>query len=69
MGVPFRLHTLGFTFLFCGQQEPMIDPVVAADGHTYERAAIEVWLASHDNSPMTNVRLPNKTVSGQGISV
>ncbi|KAL4451873.1 hypothetical protein ABPG75_007535 [Micractinium tetrahymenae] len=25
-------------------QEPMRDPVVAADGHTYERAAIAAWL-------------------------
>ena len=34
------------------------DPVVAADGHTYERQAIEAWMASqqqgHLTSPMTN---------------
>jgi len=30
------------------------DPVVAADGHTYEREAIEGWLENHDTSPMTN---------------
>eukprot|EP00887_Chlorella_sp_A99_P002394 scaffold10.g2394.t1 len=34
-------------------QEPMRDPVVAADGHTYERAAIEAWIARQPTSPMT----------------
>jgi hypothetical protein len=32
--------------------ERMSDPVVAADGHTYERSAIEEWIASgHTTSP------------------
>lgn len=30
----------------------MVDPVVAADGHTYERDAIEQWLASKGTSPL-----------------
>jgi hypothetical protein len=51
--------------LLDGLQEPMTDPVVAADGHTYERAAIKAWLSSHNTSPMTNMRLSNKTVSVQ----
>jgi hypothetical protein len=35
------------------------DPVVAADGRTYERAAIETWLAEHTTSPLTNLVLPH----------
>ena len=31
----------------------MEDPVVAADGHTYERAAIERWFAKKLTSPKT----------------
>ena len=31
----------------------MKDPVVAADGHTYEKRAVAKWLDSHDRSPMT----------------
>ena len=33
------------------------DPVVAADGFTYERAAIERWLRQKQASPMTNLPL------------
>lgn len=33
--------------------EIMKDPVVAGDGHTYERKAIVEWIRSHGNSPMT----------------
>ena len=40
--------------------ELMVDPVVAADGRTYERAAIEEWLSEHDTSPLTNLALPTK---------
>jgi len=32
---------------------PFEDPVVACDGHTYERNAIIMWLASNNKSPMT----------------
>ena len=47
--------------------ELMDDPVVAADGHTYERAAIETWFRRRNTSPMTNqviapTLLPNFTV-------
>ncbi len=38
----------------------MEDPVTAMDGHTYERAAIEYWLQTHNTSPMTNLQLPSK---------
>ena len=34
-------------------QELMEDPVFIADGHTYERRAIERWLEDNDTSPMS----------------
>ena len=37
--------------------------VIAADGFTYERSAIEKWLHKNDRSPMTNQKLPNKNLS------
>ena len=40
-------------------QEKMIDPVIAQDGHTYERKAIEAWFSTSSMSPMTNAPLPN----------
>jgi len=40
--------------------EPMFEPVVAADGHTYERAAIARWLQTSDKSPLTGSILPHK---------
>ena len=33
--------------------ELLRDPVVACDGHTYEKADIEKWLRSRNTSPMT----------------
>ena len=32
----------------------------AADGQTYERNAIETWLAGNDTSPLTGERLEHK---------
>lgn len=43
-------------------REVMADPVIAGDGHTYERAAIEHWLTQHMSSPMTNEPLPSRTL-------
>ena len=38
----------------------MRDPVMCADGHTYDRPGIEQWFASgHATSPNTGVRLPH----------
>ncbi len=31
-------------------------------GHTYERLAIEAWLANHKTSPMTDEPLLNKSL-------
>ena len=38
-------------------QEMMVDPVICADGHSYERAAISQWRSSHATSPKTNAQL------------
>ncbi len=40
----------------------MNDPVIAADGHSYERTEIERWLQSNDTSPITNLRLAHKNL-------
>jgi hypothetical protein len=43
--------------------ELMRDPVIAADGNTYERAAIEQWLSTGaGTSPTTNEPLDNLTL-------
>ena len=33
-------------------QNPVQDPVICPDGHTYERAAIAAWLQNHNTSPL-----------------
>lgn len=40
----------------------MRNPVMAADSFTYERCAIEAWLAKSNLSPMTNEPLPNRAL-------
>lgn len=40
--------------------EPMRDPVVAADGHTYERTAIARWISTSNKSPLTGAILAHK---------
>jgi len=42
--------------------EVMTDPVIAADGHTYERGAIKRWLTTHNTSPTTNLKLLHRHV-------
>ena len=37
--------------------EIMVEPVVAADGQSYERTAIERWLATKSTSPLTGGEL------------
>lgn len=45
------------------QQDVMQSPVVAADGFTYEEAAIRTWLDSgHGTSPMTNLPLQHQNL-------
>lgn len=46
----------------------MNDPVVAIDGHTYERKAIKKWIRDKRESPVarqpltSNILIPNLTV-------
>jgi len=42
--------------------EPFQDPVFIDDGYTYERSAIELWLQTHNTSPMTNETVESKKV-------
>ncbi|XP_056392073.1 WD repeat, SAM and U-box domain-containing protein 1 [Hyla sarda] len=39
--------------------EIMKDPVIASDGYSYERKAIESWISMKRTSPMTNLSLEN----------
>lgn len=49
--------SLLFLYIVC------LSVVVAADGFTYERTAIENWLKTNDHSPMTNERLAHKNLN------
>lgn len=40
----------------------MNDPVICSDGQTYERSAIQTWLASNNTSPYTGAKLDNKVL-------
>lgn len=48
---------------FFSLQKRMMEPVVAADGHTYEKEAIEQWLVEHDASPVTGQVLMHKALT------
>eukprot|EP00898_Chlorokybus_atmophyticus_P003753 jgi/Chlat1/4379/Chrsp29S04519 len=41
----------------------MTDPVVAADGYSYEKVAIEQWFVQNEVSPMTGERMPHKQLT------
>jgi len=41
----------------------MVDPVIAEDGHTYERTAIEKWLKRNTNSPLN----PSKSIKSNSL--
>jgi len=43
--------------------EIMKDPVICSDGHTYERNAIERWLITNNNSPMTGLPIDRHTLT------
>jgi hypothetical protein len=47
--------------------EVMVDPVMAADGYTYEREAIETWYRQRDTSPMTNQIIPPTLIPNIGV--
>ncbi len=56
------LETVPIEFVDPITQDIMCDPVVTADGHSYERKAILLWFKSSSRSPMTNLVLKDKTV-------
>ena len=50
-------------FLQCPiSHEIMVDPVVAADGHTYEREALARWLSEKNSSPLTGQPMGTRMV-------
>lgn len=49
------------SLFFCPlTQRLMTDPVIAADGHTYERVAMTEWLQQHHSSPVTGQQLKHQ---------
>lgn len=55
--------------IFCPiGQTPMVDPIIASDGHSYERKHLQRWLQTRDKSPMTggtldgSITIPNHTL-------
>ena len=46
----------------CRLQAPWVDPVIAADGHTYERRAIQNHMQHHSTSPVNKRRLVHKSL-------
>jgi serine/threonine protein kinase len=50
------------SFICCIGYEMMTDPVICADGHSYERTNIEQWLEQSDRSPKTNLVLAHKNL-------
>ena len=60
---PAELIAIPEDYLCPITQELMENPVVAADGQTYERASITQWfIAGHRNSPLTLLRLDHTTL-------
>jgi hypothetical protein len=43
-------------------QEPMLEPVVASDGYTYEKNAITKWMSIKETSPITSNRFDSLTL-------
>ena len=39
---------------------PMVDPVLAVDGYSYEREKIQDWFKKKDRSPVTNKKINNR---------
>jgi len=45
----------------------MVDPVLAMDGHSYERSAIERWYETHTTSPVTNENIGKTLVPNHNL--
>ncbi|KAF4665673.1 hypothetical protein FOL47_004475 [Perkinsus chesapeaki] len=50
------------TFICPITRAPMRSPAVACDGHTYDRSAIERWLARNAKSPITGTQMMRRLV-------
>lgn len=49
-------------------QEPMVDAVMAEDGHTYSRLAIQGWFdTGASTSPLTNLTMGTSLQSNRAI--
>ncbi|GJP73714.1 hypothetical protein CLOP_g4406 [Closterium sp. NIES-67] len=58
-----RTKELDGRFVCPLSHEKMRDPVVAADGHTYEREYIETWIATSGVSPVTGQPLAHRALT------
>ena len=58
-----RVPTLPPQFLCPITGELMREPMTTADGHVFERIAIERWLAAHSTSPMTGMPLAHTSLA------
>ncbi|GMH66136.1 hypothetical protein TL16_g12682 [Triparma laevis f. inornata] len=45
----------------------MVDPVVAMDGHTYERMNIENWFKTKKTSPLTRAKMKTQLIPNQAL--
>ena len=45
----------------------MNNPVVAEDGHTYERAAIARWLSEKNSSPLTGQPIGTRLIPNHAV--
>ena len=45
----------------------MVEPVCAADGHSYESSAIRRWFETRNTSPMTNLECDTKVVPNYAL--
>jgi hypothetical protein len=55
------------SFLCPITREIMEDPVVAKDGHTYERESIEMWFRNNSRSPKTNSEISTELVPNYAL--
>jgi serine/threonine protein kinase len=58
-----ELQRLPDSFLCPISFQVMTDPVICADGYSYERDAIASWLGKSNCSPMTNEELSNRSLT------
>jgi hypothetical protein len=56
LAFPEQLFTCPIT------QQRLVDPVITPDGHTYSRAAIELWVKDHKTDPSTGKKLEIKNL-------